>query len=627
MKVKRILGLICSCLVLFSATGCGGVAQSSSSAPSQAASSAAQSATAVPAAVQPASSAPTTAEKVSALMQKMSLQQKIAQMLQGAGYWLTYDDMKEYCFGSVLNGGNSNRRDAATWRSFVDGYQTAAMHSALPIPFLYGLDAIHGHNNVQDAVIFPHNIGIGAANDEALTYKMGAAVAEEMKVTRVLWNFGPCVAVDSDPRWGRTYESYSTDPDTVAKLGAAFAKGQLDHGVMPTAKHYVGDGSVAYGTGEEGKLIDRGDAKLTDAQLSELLKPYRALLSEGVKVVMASHSSVNGVKMHANKQLLTDELKGKLGFEGFIVSDWESVEHIPGKNLGVKLATAINAGIDMLMQPQNYMECMSLITGAVKSGVIPQSRIDDAVRRILTVKYGMGLFDDPMQEKVPHEVTQVGTQGYRNLARQLVQESLVLVKNEGKALPLKKGSTVFITGPAADNVGIQCGGWTVQWEGGIDQGGRHVTQGTTILEGLQAAAKEYGLNVITDAKQASKADVTLLCVGEKPYSEWEGDTKDMSLTGDMSLPGNKQAIELAKKLKKPTVALIVAGREVLIQDYLKDWSSAVMCYLPGSEGEGVSDVLTGKVNFKGKLSMPWYKTVKGIGTNDTLFSRGYGLTD
>lgn len=559
-------------------------------------------------------------------MKEMTLQQKINQMLQGAGYYLSYDDMKQNCFGSVLNGGNSPRRDAATWRSFVDGYQAAAMSSVLPIPCLYGLDAIHGHNNVQDAVMFPHNIGVGAANDEQLTYKMGAAVAEEMKVTGVLWNFGPCLAVDSDPRWGRTYESYSTDANVVAKLGAAFAKGQLDHGVMPTAKHFIGDGSVVFGTGEEGKLIDRGDAKLTDAQLEELLKPYRALLNEGVKVVMASHSGVNGVKMHANKQLLTDKLKGELKFSGFVVSDWESIEHIPGSDLGAKITTAINAGIDMLMQPQNFKQCGTLIEKAVQSGAIPQSRIDDAVRRILTVKYEMGLFDDPMEKKVKHEVTQVGSQGYRDLARQLVQESLVLVKNDGKTLPLKKGSTIFVTGPAADNIGIQCGGWTVQWAGGIDKNGQHVTKGTTILEGLKSLAGEYNLNIVTDEKQASKADVTLLCVGEKPYAEWEGDTKDLSLTGSLGLDGNEQAIALAKKLKKPTVTLVVAGREVLIQNYLSDWNSVVMCYLPGSEGAGVGDVLVNKVGFKGKLSMPWYKTVQGIGTQDVLFKQGFGLS-
>ena len=615
--MKKMLCLVCSCLVLISSAGCAGSGKSASKVPS--AVSAVQAAAGQKTA--------TTAEKVAALMKKMTLKQKIAQMMQGAGCYLPYDTEKENCYGSVLNGGNSPKRDADTWRTFVDGYQAAAMGSALPIPCMYGLDAIHGHNNVQDAVIFPHNIGVGAANDEQLTYKMGAAVAEEMKVTNVLWNFGPCLAVDSDPRWGRVYESYSADPDVVAKLGAAFAKGQLDHGVMPTAKHYIGDGSVAFGTGEEGKLIDRGDAKLTDAQLEQLLKPYRALLNEGVKVVMASHSSVNGIKMHASKQLLTDKLKGELKFDGFVVSDWESVEHIPGKDLGDKLTTAVNAGIDMLMQPQNFAECASLIEKAVGSGAIPQSRIDDAVRRILTVKYEIGLFDDPMGKNIKREETQVGSQGYRDLARQVVQESQVLVKNDGKTLPLKKGSTIFVTGPAANDVGAQCGGWTVQWAGGLDRNGQHVTKGTTILEGLEAAAKEYGLNVITDEAQASKADATLLCVGEKPYSEWEGDTKDMSLTGSLGLDGNEEAIALAKKLKKPTVALIVAGREVLIQNYLKDWDSVVMSYLPGSEGEGVADVLTGKAKFTGRLSMPWYKTVQGIGTNDVLFKQGFGLSD
>lgn len=617
--MKKTLSIICSCLILLSSASCG----SSTKAVSEPAKSSTP-VSAVQAAASPKNE--TTAEKVAALMKKMSLRQKIAQMLQGAGYCLTYDDMEKHCYGSVLNGGNSPAKDAATWRSFVDGYQQAAMKSALPIPCLYGLDAIHGHNNVQDAVIFPHNIGIGAANDEQLTDKMGAAVAEEMKVTGVLWNFGPCLAVDSDPRWGRTYESYSSDPDLVAKLGAAFAKGQLAHGVMPTAKHFVGDGSVVFGTGEEGKLIDRGDAKLTDAQLEKLLKPYRALLGEGVKIVMASHSSVNGVKMHANKRLLTDKLKGELKFDGFVVSDWESVEHIPGEDLGDKLTTAINAGIDLLMQPENFEQCGTLIEEAVKSDAIPQTRIDDAVRRILTVKYEMGLFDDPMEKHVGHEVARVGTQGIRDLAKQLVEESLVLLKNDKKILPLKKGSTVFVTGPAADNVGVQCGGWTVQWAGGVDQNGRHVTQGTTILQGLQSCAKEYGLTVITDEKQAAKADVTLLCVGEKPYSEWEGDTKDMSLTGSLGLSGNEEAVGLAKKLGKPTVALIVAGREVLIQNYLKDWDSAVMCYLPGSEGEGIADVLVNKTGFRGRLSMPWYKTVQGIGTDDVLFKQGFGLS-
>ena len=613
--MKKYLSLLFSCILILSAAGCGGSAQEAPA--GSAVSSAAHRA---------AGAHGSAAEQAAALMGKMSLQQKICQMLQGAGCYVTYGSEREYCFGSILNGGNSYMRDAATWKSFADGYQQAAMSSPLPIPCMYGLDAVHGHNNVQDAVIFPHNIGIGAANDEALTYKMGAAAAEEMKATDVFWSFSPCLAVDSDPRWGRTYESYSSDPDTVAKLGAAFAKGMLDHGVMPTAKHFIGDGSVVYGTGEGNNLIDRGDAKLSDASLEKLLKPYRALLNEGVKVVMASHSSVNGVKMHANKHLLTDVLKGEMKFDGFVVSDWESVENIPGASLEDKLASAINAGIDMLMQPENCPECLQLITDAVKKGAIPQARIDDAVKRILTVKYGMGLFDDPMGKNKKREVTDVGSQKYRDIARQLVEESLVLVKNDGKILPFKKGTNIFVTGPAADNIGVQCGGWTVQWAGGIDQNGQRVTKGTTILEGLKALSKEYGLNVITDEKDAPKADVTLLCVGEKPYSEWEGDTKDMSLTGALGLDGAAGSIALAEKLGKPTVTLIVAGREVLINGYINNWDSVVMCYLPGSEGQGVANVLTGKAGFKGKLSMPWYRTLNSIGTDDTLFEKGFGLS-
>ncbi len=507
------------------------------------------------------------------------------------------------------------------------GYQTAAMNAALPIPFVYGLDALHGHSSVMNAVVFPHNIGIGAANDEPLTYKMGAAVAEEMKLTGILWDFAPVVAVDRDPRWGRTYECYSSNADLVTSMGTAFAKGLLDHGIMPTAKHFIGDGSVQFGTGEDDKLIDRGDAKLTDAQLEELLKPYKALIKAGVKTIMVSHSSVNGLKMHANKALLTDKLKGELGFDGFIVSDWESIQHIPGATLQDQVILAVNSGVDMLMQPTNYSECAKDIVTAVNQGKISQERVDDAVRRILTVKYEMGLFDDPMQEKLKHEVSEVGTAGYRDLARQLVEKSLVLLKNQNNLLPLHKGETIFVTGPAADDVGAQCGGWTIEWAGRLDNGGQHITQGSTILDGLKALAKEYDLKLITDEKQAAQADITLLCVGEKPYAEWEGDTKDLSLTGSLGLPGNEDAIALAKKLKKPTLTLIVAGREVLITNEMKDWDSVVMCFLPGSEGDGIANVLLNKSPFQGKLPMPWYKTVAGIDTGDTLFPIGYGLTD
>lgn len=616
MKLKRYVCLAMAILTLLAATACGGtqpVQQNASSAASSAVSSAA------------AVSKPTAAD-VSSLVSKMTLEQKAAQMMQGAVYSITDDQMKSNCYGSVLSTGGGFSNTAAGWKSRILDYQKAAMASPFPIPFLYGNDAVHGHNTVYGTVIFPHNIGIGAANDPDLTYKMGEAVAEEMKLTGVLWNFAPVVAVAEDPRWGRTYESYSTNVDIVTSLSTAFAKGQLAHGVMPTAKHFIGDGTVVYGTGEEGKLIDRGDAKLSDAKLNELLKPYISLMNAGVKTIMASHSSVNGIKMHQSKELLTDKLKGELKFDGFLVSDWESIEHIEGANLTEKVIAAVNAGIDMLMQPTNYSDCAAIIVQAVKDGKIPQSRVDDAVSRILKVKIEMGLFDDPMQEKITAAIKELGSADYRSLARQLVEKSLVLVKNQNNVLPLKKGAKVYVVGPTANNVGVQCGGWTVDWAGKEDANGQRITQGTTILEGLKAIAKDYNLTLITDPSEAKNADVTLLCLGEKPYAEWEGDTEDLSIVGKLALGGNKAAIETAKQLGKPTATLVVAGREVLLGDYLNSWDSVVMCYLPGSEGEGVANVLAGKTGFSGKLSMPWYKTTKGIGTEDVLFKQGYGLT-
>lgn len=616
MKLKRYACLVVAVLMLLASTACGETKQVQAN-PSSAVSSAASSAAVVSKA---------TVQDVSSIVSKMTLEQKAAQMMQGAVYSISDSQMKTNCYGSVLSTGGGFSNTAQGWKDRILDYQKAAMSSPFPIPFLYGNDAVHGHNTVYGSVIFPHNIGIGAANDPELTQKMGAAVAEEMKLTGVLWNFAPVVAVADDPRWGRTYESYSTNVDIVTSLSTAFAKGQLAHGVMPTAKHFIGDGTVAYGTGEEGKLIDRGDAKLDDAKLNELLKPYVSLMNAGVKAIMVSHSSVNGVKMHQSKELLTDKLKGELKFDGFLVSDWESIEHIQGANLTEKVISAVNAGIDMLMQPTNYDECASIIVKAVKDGKIQQSRVDDAVSRILKVKIQMGLFDDPMQQKVTHEITELGSASYRDLARQLVEKSLVLVKNQNSVLPLKKGAKVYVVGPAANNVGVQCGGWTVEWAGKADANGQRITQGTSILEGLKTIAKDYDLTLITDPNEAKNADVTLLCIGEKPYAEWEGDTEDLSIVGKLALDGNKSAIETAQQLGKPTVTLIVAGREVLLGDYLNNWDSVVMCYLPGSEGEGIANVLVNKTGFSGKLSMPWYKTTKGIGTEDVLFKQGYGLT-
>lgn len=565
------------------------------------------------------------------ILARLTLDQKAAQMVQGAVYNVSDNAMKKNCYGSILSTYGENSLNAAEWKNLILKYQKAAMSSEAGIPYIYGNDAVHGVNTCEGTVIFPHNIGIGAANDKELTYQMGLAVANEAKLTGMLWSFSPCLAAAQDPRWGRTYECYSSKTSIITDLGTSFSKGLMDGGILPCAKHFFGDGNVLYGTGEtldgEKRLIDRGDAKLSDAEIQDLLKVYKAEIDAGVKTIMISHSSLNGIKMHANEKYIS-MLKKDMGFKGFIISDWDSIHNIPGDNLKDQTITAINAGIDMLMEDSKYEDCRKYIVEAVNKGKISVDRVNDAVRRILTVKKDMGILDDPMMKKVTSEESSAGSQKYRELAKKLVEESLVLLKNDNSILPLKKGTKVFVTGPAANDVGVQCGGWTITWLGSSDadnSGHKWIPEGKTILDGLKELAGEYGLTIITDPEKAADADVTLLCLGEKTYSEWKGDSANISITGELGLSGNSKAIDLAKSLGHPTVACIVAGRNVIISDYMKQWDGIVMCYLPGSEGDGVANVLTGKSSFKGTLPMPYYSKVEDIRTDNVLFPVGYGL--
>lgn len=565
------------------------------------------------------------------ILERLTLDQKAAQMVQGAVYSLSDSIMKKNCYGSILSTYGENSLNAPEWKNLILKYQEDAMGSEAAIPYIYGNDAVHGVNTCEGTVIFPHNIGIGAANNKELTYQMGVAVANEAKLTGMLWSFSPCLAAAQDPRWGRTYESYSTETEIITELGTSFAKGLIDGGILPCAKHFLADGNVLYGTGEtldgENRLIDRGDAQLSDTEIQDLLKVYQAVIDAGVKTIMISHSSLNGIKMHANEKYIS-MLKNDMGFKGFIVSDWNSIHNIPGDDLKDQTITAINAGIDMLMEDSQYEECRENIVEAVNEGKIPLSRVDDAVRRILTVKKEMGILDDPMMDKVTSEESSVGSKEYRDLAKTLVEESLVLLKNDNSILPIKKGTKVFVTGPAANDVGVQCGGWTVTWLGSSDSdndGQKWIPEGKTILDGLNEIADEYDLEIITDPKKAADANMTLLCLGEKTYAEWKGDSTGISITGELGLDGNAEAINLAKSLGHPTVACIVAGRNVIINDYMKQWDSIVMCYLPGSEGDGIANVLTGKSSFKGTLPMPYYEKVEDIRTDTVMFQVGYGL--
>ncbi|MBR5088301.1 MAG: glycoside hydrolase family 3 protein, partial [Ruminiclostridium sp.] len=447
----------------------------------------------------------------------------------------------------------------------------------------------------------------------------------EAKLCHMLWNYSPCVAQSVDPRWGRTYESYGSDLETITRLSTAYTKGLIDGGLVACAKHFFADGNVLYGTGERDDtfmLIDRGDAQLSDDEINELLKVYQAQIDAGVQTIMISHSSLNGVKMHENKEYIM-KLKDEMGFKGFIASDWGSVQHISGSSFREQVIKSVNAGIDMLMETDRFDEVRQIIVEAVRSGEISEERVNDAVTRIIKVKKDAGLFDDPLLTDMKTEQTVTGSPEYRKVAEKLVEESLVLLKNEGDVLPFKKGTKVYITGPAADNGQAQCGGWTMGWNGAPTT---DVPGTTTILEAFTGYAESYGIEVITDKNEAANADVVLLCVGEQSYAEWNGDTADMELCGALGLSGNKAAIKAARELGKPTVTCIIAGRNVILDptDY-DGWDSVVMCYLPGSEGKGISDVLCGCSDFTGKLPSPWYSSIDQITTDECWLERGYGL--
>lgn len=571
-----------------------------------------------------------TAEEITATL---SNEEKAYQMVIPAIYNTQERNMQEYCYGSILSQYAPTEHTAEKWGEIIDGYQQYALMANSPIPFIYGQDSVHGVNYCLNTVIFPHNINIGAANDTELTYQMGLAVADEIKLSNMIWNYSPCVAVAEDPRWGRTYESYSSDAELVKTLSSSYTQGLLDGGVVACAKHFIGDGSVSFGTGEQSegeiRLIDRGNAELSEAEIAEQLTIYKSLIDMGVQSIMVSHSALNGVKMHENTHYLTDVLRDELGFEGVIVSDWNSIQNITSTtDYKQQIITCVNAGIDWLMEPDTYEECASYLVEAVEEGSISQERMDEAVTRIIQLKLDAGLFDDPYLDNISTVQEKTGSQEYRKLAEQLVEKSQVLVKNENDILPFKKGMKVYVVGPAANDSGVQCGGWTRLWTGlsDVEYGEEFIPGTTTILEGLEKDAKEYNITIITDEKEADSADVTLLCLGEQPYVEWTGDTEDLSITGSHGLKGNEEAIEFADSLGKPVVTLLIAGRNVVIEEYRDNWSAIVMCGLPGSEGTGVANVLLGKEPFTGTLSMPWYASVNDISSRKVWLEQGFGLT-
>jgi len=568
--------------------------------------------------------------RVDALLAQMTLAEKIGQITQVEKNSLTPADVTTYGLGSVLSGGGGapDPNTPSAWRDMVAGFQQAAADTRLGIPLLYGADAVHGHNNVYGATLFPHNIGLGAAGDPALVEAIGRATAEELLATGIQWNFAPTVAVPQDIRWGRTYEGYSADPALVTQLGAAYVRGlqSTDPLVAGTAKHFIGDGGTTFGSSQsvfEGVryLLDQGDTPLAEAALrADLLPAYRAAIAAGVLTIMVSFNSWQGLKLHAHRYLLTDVLKGELGFTGLLVSDWQAIDQIPG-DYAHAVAASLNAGLDMVMVPFAYREFLAAATQAVAGGQVPVARLDDAVRRILAVKFRLGLFERPVAGgAAPAEV---GSEAHRGLARAAVRQSLVLLKNEAGALPLAKDTpTLFVGGAAADDMGLQCGGWTIAWLGGRGP----ITPGTTLLAGLQAAVSPATqLTFDADGQFTGQAEVGVAVVAEEPYAEGRGDRADLTLSA-----ADAALITRMRACCRRLILVVLSGRPLILTDQLPLVDALVAAWLPGTEGAGVADVLCGDQPFTGRLSYAWPRTMQQIpqpaAGEAPLFPRGFGLS-
>lgn len=567
------------------------------------------------------------------IVASLTLEQKAAQMVQGALYNLDYNDMEEYGYGSVLSHyDNVPGYSVTEWRAVTDAYQDAALASSSGIPMLYGNDSVHGVNFTGGCVIFPQNINIGAARDAELTETYGAIVASEMIHAAQIFNFAPVVNNCIDPRWGRAYECYSSENSICDEMASAFITGQLSEGVIVCPKHFFAEGYVVYGTGENSdginRLIDRGDSQPTQEQIDECLAVYQHMIELGAQTIMISHTSLWGTKMHENAEYI-QILKNDFGFEGFIISDWDSIEKCSGSNLYENVVLAVNAGIDMFMEAGNFEEARQCIVEAVENGDITEERVDDAVRRIIQVKLDAGLFDDPYIDNF-NPTYEFNSEESHEVARLLAAESVVPMKL-GSYATIEPGMRVFVMGPAADDVGALCGGWTYTWQGltDADFGGRVVPDGVSILDGLEAAADEIGFTVVTDPDEMDTCDMIVLCIGEFPYAEWDGDTESISIVdGAQTLDGNAEAIEAAAESLLPTVTLVISGRNLSVQGYINDWDSCFFCYLPGSEGgNGIADILTGAVPMTGTLPMPYYASEEDIADGNFLHDVGWSAAN
>lgn len=581
------------------------------------------------------------------LLERMTLEEKIGQMTQPEQDRVLGNpgDMQEYFIGSVLSGGNSDPAEGNSleaWTDLYDRVQTEAMKTRLAIPVLYGIDAVHGHSNVLGSVIFPHNIALGCTRDADLVEKIGRITAMEIRATGIQWTFGPCVAVPQDIRWGRTYEGFSENPTLVRVLGKAAVMGLQGTdlsdplSVLACAKHYVGDGGTTATTAarpgfpgsKAGRLwLDQGETKLDEPALRRIhLQGYISSIEAGVGSIMPSYNTWNGVRCSASKRLLTEILKEELGFEGFLISDYNAINQIdPDYKKAVMIS--INAGMDMAMAPNTYREFFNTLKELVEEGKVPMSRIDDAVTRILRVKYAMGLMDKDRPRTADRALHKnFGSAEHRALAREAVRKSVVLLKNENQTLPIsKQADRIHVSGTSADNIGNQCGGWTILWQG---QSGDVTPGGTTVLEAVKASvSQDTEVTYSPDGTGAEGASLGIAVIGERPYAEGVGDRADLSLD-----PQDIAAINNLKSAGIPVVVLVISGRPLIINDILPQTDALLASFLPGTEGQGIADVLFGDYNPTGKLSFSWPKSMDQLPLNinstiseyDPLYAFGYG---
>lgn len=579
-----------------------------------------------------------------ALLAKMTLEEKLGQMTQAEVSGLKDPaDVENYFLGSILSGGDGDPKSGNTledWTNLYDQIQARTQKTRLRIPLLYGIDALHGHNNVLGAVVFPHNIGLGCTRNPALVEKAARITAKEIRATGINWTFAPTVAVVRDERWGRTYEGFGETPEFARTLGEAAVRGYQGNDlrdplrVLACAKHYVGDGGTVFGTSplkrpnsNENWPLDQGDVKLSEAELKALhMQGYLSAIRAGVGTIMPSYNSWNGVKCSGSKRLLTEILKGELKFDGFLISDYNAIDALPG-DYKSDIEQSVNAGMDMFMVPDKYREFYSLLRDLVKEGKIPMSRIDDAVIRILRVKIAMGLMDAKVALATDRSLHQsFGSAEHRAVARECVRQSVVLLKNNGRVLPLAKGARrIHVGGKNADDIGNQCGGWTISWQG---KSGALTPGGTTILQAMKkAVSPSTQVTYQLDGGGGKGADVGVVVIGETPYAEMFGDRTDLSLD-----PADVNAVKQMKQAGLPVVVILISGRPLLLDSIIDDCDAILAAWLPGTEGQGVTDLLFGEYKPTGKLSYTWPRSNAQLPINvgdknyQPLFRYGFGMT-